>query len=197
MLKVFHAPQSRSSRLVWLLEELGAAYELVYVSVRRQDGSGGPDPANPHPLKQVPAIEHEGVAITESIVIFDYVCQLYPQAGLAPAPGEAGRAEFVSWLGLYNSVLEPVITAKFQNPDGMNEVQTAAYEDLHQRWSGALKAGPYILGERFSALDVLFASLILFFRTAMPDDKIYDQWVERLASRPALARAQAKDAPPA
>ncbi|MEI7932993.1 MAG: glutathione S-transferase family protein [Alphaproteobacteria bacterium] len=195
MLKVFHAPQSRSSRLIWLLEELSADYQIVHVNISRMDGTGGPDPRNPHPLKQVPAIEHEGAVITESAVIFDYLCGVHAFAGLKPLDAP-GRARFASWIGLYVSTLEPVINAKFRSPDGCTPVQSDAYDTLCARLKGALEAGPYLLGEKFSALDILFGSLPMFFRTALPDDSIYDEWIARLERRPALVRARYKDAPP-
>ena len=66
MLTLIHAPQSRSSRIIWLLEELGAEYDIRYVSIRRWDGSGGPDENNPHPHNQVPALLHNGALVTES-----------------------------------------------------------------------------------------------------------------------------------
>jgi glutathione S-transferase len=195
MLKVYHAPQSRSSRLIWLLEECQASYEIDYVTISRQDGSGGPDPRNPHPLKQVPAIEHEGVVITQSAVIFDYLCGVFSFAGMKPLDAK-GRAQFASWIGLYESTLEPVINAKFRSADGFTPIQAAAYEALCSRWKGALETGPFLMGEKFSAIDILFGSLPMFFRTSVPDDKIYDEWIERLSSRPALTRARYKDAPP-
>ena len=85
MLTLYHAPQSRSSRILWLLEELGADYELVITDIPRQDGSGAADPRNPHPDKKVPALVHDGALITESIAIVQYLADLYPKAGLAPA----------------------------------------------------------------------------------------------------------------
>ena len=181
MIKVFHAPQSRSSRLIWLLEELGADYEISYVNIRRQDGSGAADPANPHLQKQAPAIEHLGAVITESTVIFDYLCDALPGAGLKPAD-PAGRARFASWIGLYGSTLEPVIGAKCRGE--MTDLQAAAYEEMCGRWKGTLEASPYLLGPAFSAIDILFGSLPMLFRQALPDDGIYDEWVARLAARP-------------
>jgi glutathione S-transferase len=194
MIKVFHAPQSRSSRLIWLLEELGAEYQISYVTIRRNDGSGAPDPGNPHPLKQVPAIEHHGSVISESAVIFDYLCDLCPASGLKPAD-PAGQAAFASWIGLYVSTLEPVVGARVRGD--MTDTQAAAYDGMCARWKKALEAGPYLLGPSFSAIDILFGSLPMFFRSALPDDAIYDEWVGRIAARPALARASAKDSPPA
>jgi glutathione S-transferase len=69
MLTPYHVPQSRFSRIVWLLEELGADYELLITDITRQDGSGAADPRKPHPDKKVPALVHDGVLITESIAI--------------------------------------------------------------------------------------------------------------------------------
>ncbi len=64
MLTLFHAPRSRSSRIIWLLEELGSPFQLRYVTIRYMDGSGdGPDPANPHPDKKVPALLDNGALV--------------------------------------------------------------------------------------------------------------------------------------
>ena len=73
MLTLIHAPLSRSSRIIWLLEELGAEYEIRYVDIRRWDGSGGPDENNPHPHKQVPALLHDGTLIWESVAVVQYL----------------------------------------------------------------------------------------------------------------------------
>lgn len=197
MLTLHHAPQSRSTRCLWLLEELGADYRINYVDIRRMDGSGDGDPRNPHPMKQVPALEVDGEVIVETIAIFPYLTDLYPQAGMAPRVGEPGRAAYLSWLGLYNGVLEPAVTARFRTPEGLSGQMAEAYEALDARWTAALEAGPYLLGERFSAIDILFGSLLQFFRRAMPDHAVYDEWVARIGQRPALAAALAKDARPA
>jgi glutathione S-transferase len=196
MLVLHHAPKSRSTRALWLLEELGAAYTVNYVDIRRMDGSGGFDPANPHPLKQAPALSHDGQTIVESGFIFLYLTDLHPEAGLAPISGAPGRDAYIAWLGLYTGVLEPVITAKFRNPDTFSPQFAAGYEALDAHWKAALERGPYLLGERFSAVDILFGSLLQFFRTVMPPHPVYDEWVGRLNARPALARAAAKDSPP-
>ena len=76
MLRLHHAPRSRSSRIVWLLEELGAECEIVYTNIARMDGSGDEDPANPHPDKKVPALVHNGALITESSAIVLYLTDL-------------------------------------------------------------------------------------------------------------------------
>lgn len=86
MLTLIHAPLSRSSRIIWLLEELGAEYEIRYVDIRRWDGSGGPDENNPHPHKQVPALLHDGTLIWESVAVVQYLTDLYPDCSLSRPP---------------------------------------------------------------------------------------------------------------
>jgi len=192
MLILHHAPKSRSSRILWLLEELGADYQVNYLDILRNDGTGGPDPTNPHPLKQVPAITVDGVVIVESVMIILYLTDRY--GGLAPAVGDPKRADYLGWLGLYNGVLEPVISAKFRGD--VTAVQADAYAALDRRWREALDRAPYLLGDTFSAVDILFGSLLQFFRAAMPQYPIYDAYLARIGDRPALARAMTKDARP-
>lgn len=91
MLTLFHSLQSRSSRMIWLLEELGADYELRYVDIPRMDGSGRPAPANPHPDKKVPALAHDGALVTESAAICLYLTDLHPEAGVAGTAFEEQR----------------------------------------------------------------------------------------------------------
>ncbi len=191
MLTLYHAPQSRSTRMLWLLEELGADYHIEYVDIVRTVVPGGaPDPRNPHPLKQVPAIAVDGVVLVESIMLMLYLTDRYE--GLAPTVGDPKRAEYLSWLGLYNGILEPVVQAKFKGP--LSPVQADAYAELDRRWRGALGEGPYLMGEQFTAIDILFGSLLQWYRTAMPDYPVYDEYLERISHRPALAKAMAKDA---
>jgi len=197
MLTLHHAPKSRSTRALWLLEELGADYAVDYIDIKRADGSGAYDPKNPHPLKQAPALTTaDGQTIVESGFIFLYLTDLYPAAGLAPLAGDPRRAEYLAWLGLYTGVLEPVITNKFRDTDRYTPQYEAAFETMHAQWKAALERGPYLMGEHFSAADILFGSVLQFFRIVMPPDAVYDEWLARLNPRPALARAMAKDGEP-
>src|SRR5262245_16832534 len=98
MLTLHHAPRTRSSRIVWLLEELEAPYQIQYTTIARADGSGGPDAANPHPDKKVPALVHDGALITESAAIILYLTDLFPEAGLGPRVGDRQRGPYLSWL---------------------------------------------------------------------------------------------------
>jgi glutathione S-transferase len=113
MITLFHAPKSRSSRFIFLLEELGAPYEIKIVTIRRGDGSGALDDANPHPHGKVPAIQDRGETVFESPAIVAYLADAFPDAGLAPRPGEAGRGAYLTMLAYYGDVLEPAFVSKF------------------------------------------------------------------------------------
>lgn len=197
MLTLFHAPQSRSSRIIWLLEELGADYRIHHVDIPRRDGSGQADPANPHPDKKVPALEHEGALVTESAAICLYLTDLHPDAGVGPVAGDARRGAYLSWLAYYAGVIEPVVTIEYAGLAG-NDLLTRSFrgvEAMNARVRDALERGPHLLGEPFSAADVLLGSLGQFARDMLPAGEPVDGYLARLNARPALARALAKDAP--
>ena len=87
MLTLFHAPKSRSSRMIWLLEELDTPYEIRQVTIRRGDGSGALDPANPHPHGKVPVIVHDRVTVFESAAICVYLTDAFPKNRIGPMIG--------------------------------------------------------------------------------------------------------------
>ena len=198
MLTLYHAPKSRSSRFLWLLEELGADYQIAYTNIGRQDGSGGIDPANPHPYKKVPALMHDGVLITESAAMAVYLTDLFPKAKIGPQVGDADRGPYLTWLAYYAGVIEPVVNLQFANLDGHPVLSRTfrSRKELDERILGTLTKSQYLLGDRFSAADILLVSLGLFARQMLPAGEVIDSYLKRCTSRPALAKAQAKDSPP-
>ena len=195
MLTLFHAPRSRSSRIIWLLEELGADYELKITDIPRQDGTGAPDAANPHPDKKVPALVDDGVLITESIAIVQYLADKFSAAGIAPQPGDPRRGPYLSWLAYYAGVMEPVATFAFagvaDNPALQRTFRDRAAID--RRILDALAGGPYILGEQFSGADLMVVSMGQFARAMLPAGDVVDAYLARCNARPAVARALARD----
>ncbi len=195
MLVLHHAPQTRSSRIVWLLEELGADYTLKITDIPRPDGKGAPDPSNPHPDKKVPALVDDGVVVTESAAIVQYLTDKFPKAGIGPVVGDRDRGPYLSWLAYYAGVIEPVINFEFAGVGG-NEALQRTFRDraaMDRRVLAALEAGPYVLGQKFSGADILVASIGQFLRTMLPAGPVVDAYLERCNARPALARAFAKD----
>ncbi len=197
MLTLHHAPRSRSSRIVWLLEELGATYQIQYTNIPRMDGSGASDPRNPHPDKKVPALLHDGTLITESVAIILYLTDLFPKAGIGPQVGDPLRGAYLTWLAYYAGVIEPVLNVEFAGLTenaGMQRAFTSR-KAVDGRILAALQAGPYILGERFSGADILIASMGQWMRKMLPEGALVDAYLQRCGSRPALGRAMTKDSP--
>ena len=192
MLTLVHAPQSRSTRFLWLLEELATPYEVMRVDIRRGDGSGARDPRNPHPHGQVPALLDDGVLVSESAAVALYLTDKVPAAGLGASIGDPLRGPYLTWLAYYAGVLEPAMANFFKKRQDAQD--KAIYDGLDERLKSTLESQPWLLGERFSAADILFVSLLLFARNALPAHAVYDRWLERCKARPAFARAMAKDA---
>ena len=107
MITLFHRPKTRSARFLFLLEELEAPYRVQLVSGRNRDGSGAPDPANPHPHGKVPAISDDGTVVFESPAIALYLTDRFPQNRIGPQVNEPERGAYLSWLAYYGSSTSP------------------------------------------------------------------------------------------
>lgn len=198
MLELIHAPRSRSTRFIWLLEELGALYSLRYVSIQRADGSGARDSNNPHPDGKVPALLHDGALVTESAAIALYLADLFPSSGLGPAIGLPARGAYLSWLSYYAGVVEPVLTLQFAQLLENAGVRASfrGREEVDMRIVSALRAGPYVCGADFTCVDILFASMGQFSRQLLPEGELVEAYLQRCFQRSALRRALEKDSPP-
>lgn len=191
MFTVFHAPQSRSTRILTLIEEMGISDHIALHSVNivRTDGTGAPDPANPHPESKVPALCHNGQIFTESAAIMLFLTDAFPETGLGPTASDPLRGAYLTWLFWYGSVMEPVL---IQAAAGLSHpVLTKTYRgkaELTARLHAALSKGPWLLGERFSAADILLQSPFFWFKDATPDDPLIRDWLVRGAARPAFQR---------
>jgi glutathione S-transferase len=196
MLTLYHCPKTRSSRFIWLLEELGAPYKIKLVNIRRRDGTGAIDPANPHPHGKVPALVHDGATVFESPAIALYLTDAFPQNGIGPVVGDPKRGAYLSWLAYYGDVMEPAFVSKFLNmevPRG-----TAGWvkaEEAADFVAETLAEGSYLLGDKFSAADILFgSSFAMFMKSPMlPNPERFRPYVDRLMARPAYKRALAED----
>lgn len=195
MLTLFHAPKSRSTRVLTLLEEMGLRdkVEVRDVSITRFDGSGGRDGANLHPEGKVPALQVDGQVMTETGAIMLYLTDLFPEAGLAPRRGEAGYASYLTWMIWYGSVMEPVLVAEAAGL--AHPYLTATFRghaEVQARLSEALSRGPWLLGEAFSAADILVHSPYAWFGNT-PADPVVQDWVTRCMARPARLRVLAEE----
>jgi glutathione S-transferase len=196
MITLFHRPKTRSSRIIFLLEELEAPYQIKLVTTRLRDGTGAADPANPHPHGKVPAISDDGAIVFESPAIALYLTDRFPKNRLGPIVGEPDRGAYLSWLCYYTAVLEPAFMSKFMKvevPRG-----TAGWVPVEEAMAAIIKAlspGPYLLGERFSAADILYGTMFAMFgqNPVMPKSTVVDEYARRIVARPAFERSQSRD----
>jgi len=194
MLTLCHAPQSRSGRIVWLLEEIGADYDIRYVDIfRAMTLTGARDPANLHPDGKVPALLHDDALVTESAAIALYLTDLHPEADLGAAVGSPDRAAYVTWLAWTAGEMEPAFWSKISGAAETDPNAKARYDAAIARLMTALATGPYLMGDRFTAVDVMIASALAWGREYVPESALVDAYLERVLGRPANARAMAKD----
>ena len=193
----YHNPMSRARIVRWMLEEAGAPYRTKVLEFGTTMKS--PEYLAINPMGKVPAVTPRGVVVTEAAAICAYLADAFPQAGLAPPPGDPRRGAYFRWLFFASGPGETAITAKALGllapaaKKGM--VGYGSYQDVMDGFEVALGTGPHLLGEQFSAADLYLGSQLgwgLMFGSveARPAFKAY---VERLQARPAAMRARALD----
>lgn len=193
---LFHAPQTRSSGALMLLEELGAPYNLHILNMKAGD-QRQPDYLAVNPMGKVPAIRHGEAVVTEQVAVYLYLADLFPEAGLAPAIGDPLRGPYLRWFAFYGSSFEPAITDRALKreppPPGMSGY--GDFDTMFGAFMEQLKRGPYMLGERFSALDILWGgalSWMLMFKI-LPDVPELTAYAARHMAREAYAKVRAID----
>lgn len=197
MITLYHASKSRSSRFIWLLEEIGEPYTIETVALRGREGQT-PDPAYRaiHPHGKVPAIQHDGVTIFESAAIALYLSDAFPAAGVGVPIGDKRRGPYLTWLAYYAGVLEPAFVGK---ANGFTTTGTgigwAPTEDILAHLVATLERAPFVVGEQFTAADVLYGSTLALFQGSrlLPPNDTINAYVDRIKARPAYQRAAAKD----
>ena len=191
-----HAAPSRSSTALFMLEEIGAPYELRVLDLKAGDQLK-PAFLAINPMGKVPTIEHDGAVVTEVGAICTYLADAFPTAGLAPPVGDPLRGAYLRWMFFQGNCLEPAIVdhALKREPGNRAMMPYGDYETTVGVVEKAIEKGPWFLGERYSAADVYVGSAIswgLQFKL-LPERDAFKRYVERLHRRPAHARAIAID----
>ncbi|PKP80299.1 MAG: glutathione S-transferase [Alphaproteobacteria bacterium HGW-Alphaproteobacteria-18] len=184
-------PMSRGRIIRWMLEETGAPYETVFL--RYGEEMNGPDYAAINPMRKVPAIVHNGQIVTECGAICLYLADAFPEAGLAPPLAE--RASYYRWMMF---AAGPWEQANVNAALGVNvtpeQSRMAGYGTFDRALDVLLSLVPdtgYMLGDRFSALDVYAGSHIgwaIEFGSIPANAKV-DAYLKRIRARPAARRA--------
>jgi glutathione S-transferase len=197
MLTLYHCPKTRSVRALWMLEEVGSPYALSIVDVRAGENRR-PEYRQLNPHGKVPTLVHDGAVIPDSTAILLYLADAFPEARLAPALSDPRRGPYLAWMTYTTGVIEPALTAK-RNGWSYDPFAASwgAFEDVVQHLlEGAGKASPYLLGEEFTAADILIGGAIDFGTRIgpLPKDPVFERYVALITSRPAYRQALAKDA---
>jgi glutathione S-transferase len=156
-----------------------------------------PDYLAINPMGKVPAILHGDALVTEQPAVYLYLADLFPEAGLTPAIGDPLRGPFLRWLAFYGSSFEPGLVDKSQgHAPSPAMAPYGDYDTMLKTLVDQLGRGPYILGERFTAADILWGSALnwtTMFKL-VPELPVITAYIARMNARPAFVRAREKDA---
>lgn len=193
-MKLFWAPQTRSPRAFWMLEEAGLSYETELVDIRAESRADSAEFLAASPMGKVPALVDGDVSMSESAAICIYIADRYCSGTLAPMPVHPSRGKFLYWCMYTPAVVEPAMSEKFNNVEG-NKVRSGwgDFETMIATFDAAFDDREWILGDQFSAADVMLGSSAVFMRMfdMLPDSRNLDAYADRCIARPAYARAMA------
>ena len=197
-LTLYHASPARSSVTLWMLEEIGEPYDVKMLDLTKGDQQK-PDYLAINPMGKVPALKHGDAIITEVAAICTYLADAFPRAGLAVPIGDPRRGAYLKWLFFGPGVLEPAVTDRaFPRKEEARRgvLGYGDFDTVMNVLSKAVTPGPFLMGEQFTAADVVIGSNLrwgMAFKL-IPERKELTDYVARFADRPAVKRAEAKDA---
>ena len=196
-LTFFHAPNTRSTGVAILLEELGAPHETRILHMKAGEHRQ-PAYLAINPMGKVPAILVGDALTTEQVAIYIHLADLFPAAGLAPGLSDPLRGPYLRWIAFYGSSFEPAIVDKAlkREPGAQGMSPYGAFDATIATLAAQLAKGPYILGETFTAADVLWGTALKWTMgfKIVPELPEFTAYVARVCARPAFARVAASDA---
>jgi glutathione S-transferase len=196
-LTLYHAAPSRSSITHWMLEEVGEPFELHLLSLTRGE-QRRPEYLAVNPMGKVPALRHGDVVITEGAAICTYLADEFPARKLNVPIGDPRRGVYLKWLFFGPSCIEPAVTDRAFPRKEAPRPGMLGYGDFDTVMNvvaNAVAKGPYLMGEQFTAADVVVGATLRWgmqFKL-LPERPEFVAYAARLAARPALQRAEAKD----
>jgi glutathione S-transferase len=196
-LTFYHASPSRSSIVLWMLEELGGPYDIHLLSLTKGENR---EPAYLaiNPMGKVPAIRHGDTIITEAAAICTYLADEFPAARLNVPIGSPQRGVYLKWLFFGPSCIEPAVIDRAAPRKEEARRGMLGYGDFDTTMNtvaAAVGQGPWLLGEQFTAADVIIGANIrwgMMFKM-IPERPEFTAYAGRIAARPAVQRADAKD----
>lgn len=200
MITLFWCPQTRASRALWMLEELGEPFRVHRIDIRVPAAKQDPDFAKASPMGKVPAImdtlDNGTVYMADSAAICLYLADRYASGRLAPTLDDAARGRYLYWMTYTPGAIEPAMMEKFTSM----EVAPAScgwgnYDIMLRVLEDGVRAGPWVMGERFTAADVLLGSSVNFMKQfgLLGESPMLEAYLERCLARPAYQAALARE----
>lgn len=194
---LYHSPNTRSSAARILLEELGVPHDLHVLNMKA-DEQRKPAYLAINPMGKVPAITDRGVLVTEQVAIMLHLADRFPAAELAPAIDDPLRGPYTRWMVYYAACLEPAVIDKAlkREPGPASMLPYGDYDAVMNLLIGQLAKGPYLLGERFTAADILWGSAMAWMTgwKLVPDAPEILAYVAKHNARPSVIKVAADDA---
>ena len=197
-LTLYHVAPSRSSIVHWMLEEVGEPYDIHLLSMKRGEQLA-PDYLAVNPMGKVPALKHGDVVITEAAAICAYLADEFPQRKLNIPVGDPRRGVYFKWLFFGPSCIEPAIMDRAyprKEAAPRSALGYGEYDVVLDILTKAVAKGPYLMGEQFTAADVVIGSGLRWgtMFKLLPERPEFKSYLTTLAARAALQRTTAKDA---
>jgi glutathione S-transferase len=192
---LYHHPFSRAAGVVWMLEEVGVPYELRFVDIM-QGAHKAAELVALNPMGKLPILVDGEAVVTESAAIGLYLADRYALGRLAPAPDDVARATYLRWSLFAPSVIEPGSMAKAARWEfKASQAGWGDHESMLRAMEGAVTDREFLLGDQFSMADVIFGGTVRYMlRFNMLEARpAFVAYGERLAARPALQRADARN----
>ena len=194
-ISLFYHPYSRAAASLWALEEAGVSYELKVIDIMKGEQKS-PELMSKNPMGKLPTLVDGDVVVTEAAAISLYLADRYAPGRLAPPLDDPKRGTYLRWALFAPSVIEPAVMAKASDWT-VKEVAAGwgTYASMLAAAESAIAGKPFVLGDAFSMVDVVFGGTLRFmmdFKQIEPRPT-FTAYVERLNARPAYQRAEARN----
>lgn len=189
-MKLYFAPRTRAIRPRWLLEELGVPYELVRLDLARQENLA-PAYLAVHPLGDLPALVDGDLTLLESLSICLHLADQFPEKQLAPPVGSPERGPYYQWMVFAEGTLDSVVMEFYKHAEDALAKHRARLGAVLDILRGGLGEREFLVGEAFTAADVVTASILHLAHTLrlLDGQPQLMEYVKRHTQRPAVRRA--------
>ncbi|PYF80482.1 glutathione S-transferase [Marinomonas alcarazii] len=183
---LYHAPQTRGTGVWVLLEELGIPYDMKVLNFKIGENQQ-PEFLAINPLGKFPTLVHNGTVVTEQVACYLYLADLFPEKGLAPALNDPKRGAYLRWMAYQGSSFEPAVIDKAFNRPPVEASQSSygSFDKMLKTLFDQIAKGPYLLGEEFYAVDILWGLSLKWCRMfgLITTNPVVDAYIDRVTSR--------------